>query len=424
MKAFRPLAPLLIAVTVLSACKKPIALEKTAPPAVTVTQAKERDVQLWHEYTGRIEAVESVEIRSRVSGHLEEIRFKDGDKVKKGDVLFVIDQRSFENQYQSALADLERVKASRDLARNEYERAEKVFKANAMSREDYEKRAASFAESNSSVATAEASLANAKLQLDFAKVESPIDGIAGRHLVSVGNLVAADNTALTTLVSADPVYAYFQISESRMLEYMKIFSAQGKPTDMEFPASIGLMNEKDFPHTGTVNYIDNRVDPATGTLLVRATVPNPDLQLVSGLFARIRIGSGQGGNRVVIPPRAVTNNQDRKVVYVVGDNQIVEERQVELGPIEDGDRVILSGLKPGETFIVDGLLYARPGAPVTPTPLAEPKPAESTAETSTADTPAPPPASTPAPVQVAEADAAKPATDAAATQPDATPSQP
>ncbi|HWL51174.1 MAG TPA: efflux RND transporter periplasmic adaptor subunit [Chthoniobacteraceae bacterium] len=412
-KAFRSLAPLLLAATALSACKKPIALEKPTPPAVTVTQAAERKVDLWHEYTGRIEAVESVEVRSRVSGHLEEIRFKDGDDVKKGDVLFVIDKRSFENQYQSALAELDRVKASRDLARTEAERAEKVFKANAMSREEYEKRAASFAEATSVVATAEATLANAKLQLDFAEITSPIDGIAGRHLVSVGNLVATDATPLTTLVSADPVYAYFKINESRLLEYMKHFATEGAPETWDFPVAVGLMNDTGFPHPGKVDYIDNQVDPATGTLLLRATVPNPKNSLVPGLFARIRIASGQGGMRVVIPPRAVTNNQDRKVVYVVGANQVVEERQVELGPIENGERVILSGLKPGETFIVDGLLYARPGAPVTPTPLAAPQsPAEQTAAA---------PSASPATAKVA--DATEPATGTAAPS-DAAPSTP
>ncbi len=361
---------LLAAVLTLPACKKATQVAEVRPPEVTVIKAQEREVNIWHEYTGRIEAVESVDIRARVSGHLEEIRFVDGDPVKKGDILFVVDRRAFQNQYQSAEAELARSKAAAVLAKSEADRAVELFQKNAISKEDYEKRVAGVEEANSNILAAEAKLANAKLDLDFTEVRSPIDGVAGRHLVSVGNLVTEDNTLLTNVVSIDPVYAYFQISESRLLGYMEHFSLKGiKVENLNIAVEVGLADGKEFPYKGVIDFLDTQVAAGTGTLLARAKIPNESRRLVPGLFARVRFPSGLGGQRVVVPPRAILNNQDRKVVYVVGANNIVEYREVELGPIEDGEQIIFEGLKAGETIVVDGLLYSRPGAPVAPKPL-------------------------------------------------------
>lgn len=343
------------------------------PPQVTVTRAEERDVKLWHEYTGRLDAMKTVEIRSRVSGYLEAVEFKDGATVKKGDLLCRIDQRTFENQLQSATAELAKAKATRDQAKAEFDRATKLIASKAIAQEEYDKRASTLAQTESAVEAAEASIAEAKLYIDFSEIRSPIDGIASRLLISVGNVVSADTTPLTTIISADPVYAYFQVDEGRMLAYHKRLSANGVDRNEDvagIPVALSLMDEKGFPHQGVIDFVDTRVNPATGTITARGTFPNPNGKLKPGLFSRIRVASGEGGKHVVIPPRAVTNNQDRKVVYVVGEDKVVQYREVELGPIENGEQVVFKGLAAGETIVVDGLLYARPGAPVNPKPLA------------------------------------------------------
>jgi len=400
MKRFlAPLAPALL--LGVAACHQKAPLQQIPPPEVTVTQAQEKDVKLWHEYTGRLDAVKSVDIRSRVTGHLEEIRFVDGADVKKDDILFVIDQRTFRNQVDNAEAELARAKAVRDNAKADADRATKAAAMKAMSLEEAERKTAAYAEAEANIQAAEAQLADAKLNLEFTEVRSPIDGAASRHLVSVGNIVTADNTQLTSVTSVNPIQAYFQIDEGRLLGYQKYFSKNTDidPATAKIPAALSLMNEKDFPYKGVIDFIDTTINPATSTLEARAIFPNPTGKLAPGMFARIRIASGQGGKHIVIPPRAVVTNQTYKLVYVLGKDNIVEARTVELGPIEDGNRVVFSGLKAGETIIVDGLLYARPGAPVDPRPLPPQAPEEEAAAQPTApkaeDTPAAPPSATP-----------------------------
>jgi len=388
------LAPALLLGVV--ACHQKAPLQEIPPPEVTVIKTEERDVKLWHEYTGRLQAVESVDVRSRVSGHLEEIRFTDGAEVKKDEILFVIDQRTFRNQVDNATAELARAKAARDNAKADFDRAAKALEIKAMSQEEHDRKAAAYAEAEANIAAAEAQLADAKLQLEFTEVRSPIDGVASRHLVSVGNIVAADNTQLTSVTSINPIQAYFQIDEGRLLGYQKYFSKNTDidPATAKIPAALSLMNEKDFPHQGVIDFIDTTINPATSTLETRAVFPNPSGKLAPGMFCRIRIASGQGGRHVVIPPRAVVTNQTYKLVYVVGKDNVVEARTVELGPIEDDQRVVFSGLKPGETIIVDGLLYARPGAPVAPKPLPTP-PGQEAPEAAPDSAASPSPAATP-----------------------------
>ncbi len=311
---------------------------------VDVALPVKKNIVEWDEYTGRFQAVEEVDVRARVTGYLEAIKFQDGQTVKKGDVLFVIDQRPFKY----ALA---RAEAQYALAKAQYERAVKLQKEKFISAEVIDQRF-------QDVQVAETRVQEAKLNLEFTEVKAPISGKISRDFVSVGNLIRMNDTVLTKVVSVDPIYFYFETSQNDLLKYIRLdragkrLSSEKKPT----PVLIKLPDEKDYLHQGEVDFLDNVIDSGTGTILARALVPNPDNVIYPGLFARVKlVGSGEY-EAILLPDKAINTDQARKFVYVVDNENKVNRVYVELGPLrESGFYIIRSGLKGDEKVIIHGI---------------------------------------------------------------------
>lgn len=336
------------------------------PPAVSVAKVVAREFQPWDEFTGRISAVETVDLRARVSGYIERVAFEEGREVQKGDLLFVIDQRRYRAAFDRAAADLERARSEAKLAASELQRAETLLAAKAISREEFDSRRAAHAQGDATVRAAAAAVAAAELDLQFTEVRSPIDGRAGRALVTVGNLAQADTTLLTTLVSLDPMYVDFDADEQTFLDYAAA-ARRGEHRTTSSPVRVGLANEAGYPHVGTVDFVDNQVDPHTGTIRARAVLPNPDHSLTPGLFARVQLAGGNRQAALLIDEKAVLTDQDRKYVYVLGPNHVAVRKDVVLGRQAGDLRVVDRGLEPGDTVIVHGVqkvFFA--GMPVTP----------------------------------------------------------
>ncbi len=336
------------------------AAQQGAPPAPTVTVAEvvERDITEWDEFTGRLEAVDTVEIRPRVSGFLAAVRFTEGAIVRRGDPLFLIDARPFEAEADRLRAELARANATVKRAGAELARAERLRAENAISDEEHGRRAAFAEESAAQVASVEAALRAAELNLDFTRVTSPLDGRVGRALVTEGNLVASgpgEATLLTTVVSLDPIYASFEADEQTALSYQK-----GQRIRM------ALGSEDDFPREGTMNFLDNQIDPATGTIRGRATFRNADRALTPGLFVRLQLPRRGTYRGVLIEDKAIGTDLDKRFVYVVTPAQTIDYRAVTLGPVVNGLRVVRSGLAPGDVVVVNGLQRVRPGVKVEP----------------------------------------------------------
>ena len=342
-------------------------------PEVLVSEVVPASVRVWDEFNGRIDAVDSVQLRPRVSGYLERIAFSEGQEVRKGQLLFVIDQRPYRAALASAEAELERTRAGAALARTQDQRARQLVAEHAVSREEADTRAGAMAQSAAQVRAAEAALAAARLNLDFTEVRAPVSGRAGRALLTVGNLAQADQSVLTTVVSQDPVYVYFDADEHSFLRHQQAANAanggKGRPVRM------GLASDEGFPHKGTLDFTDNQLNAGTGTVRMRARMPNPDRLLTPGLFARVQLQSGQseqgggGQQALLIDDKAVLTDQDRKYVYVVGEGNKAERRDLELGRMVDGRRVVQKGLAAGDRLVVGGLqrIYY-PGMPVSPKP--------------------------------------------------------
>ncbi|MGU7770398.1 efflux RND transporter periplasmic adaptor subunit [Burkholderia sp. MR1-5-21] len=349
----------------LSACSKGSA-QTGAPPPVEVSAAQVviRTVRQWDEFTGRIAATDAVEVRARVSGYLERIALKEGDEVKSGDLLFVIDRRPYKAAYDSAAAQLERARAAAQLASAQDQRARTLIAANAISREEFDTRHAGLAQADADVRAAEAALATAKLNLGFTEVRSPIAGRVSRAMLTVGNLVQADQSVLTSVVSQDPVYVYFQLDEQTYLRYAAL-ARKGQRPDLANPVRVGLANDTGFPYSGTVNFVNNQVDSATGTINLRAVVPNPDRAFTPGLYARVQLEGSAEFSAMLIDDKAIMTDQDRKYVYVVGPKHDALRKDVTLGGMADGLRIVQSGLAPNDRIIVAGLQKIFfPGAPV------------------------------------------------------------
>ncbi len=340
------------------------------PPEVSVAQVLNKQVREWDDFTGRVSAVETVELRPRVSGYVERVAFQEGQEVKKGDLLFVIDQRRYKAQFAQAQAELERTRAEARLAQTQDKRAQTLVEAKAISREEFETRRAATTQSNAAVRAAEAAVENAQLDLQFTQVRAPIDGRAGRALVTEGNLAQADATMLTTVVSQDPVYVYFESDEQSFLRYQEL-ARKGERAESKNPVRVGLASEQGYPHEGTVDFIDNQVDSTTGTIRARAVLRNPDRIFTPGLFARVQLeGSGQF-KAMLIDDKAVLTDQDRKYVYVLGPKNAAVRKDVVLGRVVDGLRVVSSGLMPTDQVIVHGVQKVFfPGMPVTPKTIA------------------------------------------------------
>jgi multidrug efflux system membrane fusion protein len=346
------------------------------PPAVSVARVVSREFQPWDEFTGRVAAVETVELRPRVSGYIERVAFEEGREVHKGDLLFVIDQRRYQAALDRAAAELERARSEARLATTEHERAQTLLNARAISQEEFEARRAAHAQGDAAVRAASAALEAAKLDLQYTEVRAPIDGRAGRAVVTVGNLAQADTTLLTTLVSLDPMHVYFDADEQTYLDYSAA-DRRGEHRTRSSPVRVGLANETGFPHPGTVDFVDNQVDPRTGTIRARAVVPNADRSLTPGLFARVQLAGGQRQAGLLIDEKAVLTDQDRKYVYVLGPGNVAVRKDVVLGRPVGDLRVVEQGLERNDVVIVHGVqkvFFA--GMPVAPQeiPMGDPAP--------------------------------------------------
>ncbi|WP_260498096.1 efflux RND transporter periplasmic adaptor subunit [Pseudomonas sp. MSSRFD41] len=337
-----------------------------APPAAQVSAAQVvvKPVRQWDEFSGRIAATDAVEVRARVSGYIERIAFKEGDEVKPGDLLYGIDPRPYKASYDNALAQLARARATAELARVQEQRAQVLVAVNAISREVFDTRRAAAAQGAADVRAAEAALASAQLDLGFTEVRSPIAGRVGRAMLTVGNLVQADQSVLTSVISQDPLYVYFQPDEQSYLRYMAL-ARSGQRSASANPVRIGLASDSSFPHAGVVDFVNNQVDSATGTITLRAVLANQQRLLFPGLYARVRLqGSGEF-NAMLIDDKAILTDQDRKYVYVVGAKNEALRKDVTLGGFADDLRIVQDGLAPEDKVIVAGLQKILfPGAPV------------------------------------------------------------
>ena len=344
--------------------------EPLAPPPaeVTVAEVLIRQVHDWTEFTGRLESVENVDVRPRVSGFVESAHVNEGARIKKGDLLFQIDARPFRAEVNRLSAELDRAIAQLDLARSNHDRAKRLFEQNATSKEQLDSIATGVATATANLASVDAALDAAQLDLEFTRVVSPIDGRVSRILITPGNLVDS-SSRLTTVVSDNPIYAYFDADEQTYLEYAGI----ARENDSQGPANkayIGLINEQGHPHEGRLDFIDNQVNPASGTIRGRAVLDNTDGHFTPGLFARIKLVSTDSREVGLIDDRAIGTDLDRKYVLVVDDTNTAQYRAVTVGRLVEGLRVITDGLLQGDVVIVNGLQRVRPGAPVAPTQVA------------------------------------------------------
>ena len=370
-----PLA-LLLLFPLLNGCnqsgEKPAA--SMPPPLVKTAQPLHREVMTWDEFPGRIEAMESVDVRARVDGYLDKVNFKAGERVKKGDLLFMIDPRPFKALLNHAQAELEQAKARLELAKNNLARAELMYKAKAISEEEHDARSKGLAEAAAAVQSAEANVYSARLNLDFTEVRAPLAGKVGRELITAGNLVkggGADATLLTFIVSTDPVYVYVDVDERSALKYRRLagqgcIANQANAPSGCMPAEMALVDESGFPHRGYIEYESPRLTASTGTLSLRGIFTNPDGLLSPGLFARLRVPGSEPFQAILLPDRAVATDLAQKFVWVVDADNKVERRPVVLGALIDGLRVIAEGLKPEESVVIEGIQKLKPGITVNP----------------------------------------------------------
>jgi multidrug efflux system membrane fusion protein len=345
--------------------------EAPLPPKVTVAAVVERPVTEWDEFTGRLEAVDTVAVRPRVSGFVSKKTFVEGAIVQKGDLLFQIDARPFEAEVARLRAERSRAEAVVERANSELQRAERLRVENAMAREEFDRRSAFARESTAEVAAVDAALAAAELNLEFTQVTAPISGRVGRAIITEGNLVSSgpgEATLLTTLVSIDPIHAHFDADESIFLKYVEL-ARQGRRQNARStkqPIEMELAGETGYQRKGELDFIDNRLDPSTGTIRGRALFRNPTGDLTPGLFVRLRLPGSSRYAGVLIQDRAVGTDLDKRFVFVVKADRTIEYRPVTLGPLVDGLRVVRRGLKADERIVVNGLQRVRPGAAVEP----------------------------------------------------------
>jgi RND family efflux transporter MFP subunit len=355
--------------TWLAGCNEaPPAPPPPKPPEVQVSVPVSREVIDYEEFTGRTEAVETVEVRARVTGYLEKVNFKEGMEVKKGDVLFEIDARPYEAERARAAAGLEQAQAHKDRLDRDYRRAVTLLPGGSMSKEDYDKAVGDRAEAVAAVGVSQAMLEVATLNLSFTKVRAPTSGRISRRLVDPGNMVKADETPLTTIVSLDPIYAYFDVDERTVLRIRRLVH-EGQMQSVSassLPVSMGLADEEGYPHKGTINFEDNKVDSGTGSLWLRGTFPNPERLLSPGLFVRVQLPVGRPHKAILVAEQALGRDQGQKFIYVVNSDKAVVYRPVKVGRLYDGLRVVSEGVAMGEQVVVNGLQRIRPGIKVDP----------------------------------------------------------
>jgi RND family efflux transporter MFP subunit len=373
---------LLVAVLTGIASLAPVASAQMGPggpPPVTVAKPVVRNIVEMDEYTGRFDAVGAVEVRARVNGYLESVHFQDGASVNQGDLLFTIDRRTYQAAYNQAQATLNTRQTEFDLAKLEFERYQRLTQTGAAAAATLDQRRQAFLSAQAGIAGARAAAETARLQLSFTEVRAPISGRISRKLVTEGNLVRENETLLTTIVQLDPVYFYFDIDERSYLSYQRIAkqggqSSSGGSNGRGLQVTVMLTDEKTFMHSGVLDFTDNRIDAATGTMRLRAVFQNKDQFLTPGLFGRIAVPGSPEYQAVMLPDEAILTDLDRRYVYVVGDGGAVLQRPVRVGSRTDNYRIIREGLKGDETVVINGLQRVRlGGGKVTPMPVELPQ---------------------------------------------------
>lgn len=333
------------------------------PPGVEVAASVKRPVQDSDEFSGRLEAPQSVDVRPRVTGYIQQVHFRDGQEVRQGDLLFTIDPQPYQAELARARAQLESARTQADLARSEEARARKLIDKKAISAQEYDQLTSGTRNAQANVQAAEAAVQAAQLNVGYTQIRAPIAGRVSRANVTAGNLVNVGDPVLTSIVSQDRVYAYFDAAEDAYLKYLR---PPGGPRGKPGAVLMGLADEQGYPHRGVLDFIDNRLNPQTGAMRARAVFDNAERRFTPGLFARIKLLGGASPPAVLVPERAVGTDQTKKFVLVVGRNNVAQFREVKLGRLVDGMRVIADGLAPGELVVVEGLQRVRPGLPVTP----------------------------------------------------------
>jgi multidrug efflux system membrane fusion protein len=333
---------------------------------VSIAEVIEQPINEWDEFTGRLEAPESVEIRPRVSGYVDRVAFDEGSLVKKGDLLFQIDPRPFEAEVKRLQAQLQQARANSTRTANEARRGDRLRQSNAISAELADARSSAAAAAQAHVAAIQAELENAQLNLSFTRITSPIDGRVSRAEITEGNLVGAGQSLLTSVVSTDKVYAYFDADERVFLKYIELARKAGSDARGASPVYLGLSSENGHPHEGQLDFLDNQVNPRTGTIRGRAVFDNRDGRFTPGLYARLKLVGSSTYAAALIKDEAVGTDLGKKFVLVLGDKNTVDYRAIELGPKLEGLRIVRSGLSKGEKIVVNGLQRAMPGATVDP----------------------------------------------------------
>jgi multidrug efflux system membrane fusion protein len=336
----------------------------SAVPQVTVAEVIHRPLREWQDFSGRLQAVNTVEIRPRVNGYVDRVAFEDGARVRKGQLLFQIDPRPYQAEVERLVAERSRTLSDLELAKANRARAERLIPAHAISRESYEQLVAAETSAHGALGSIDASLQEARLNREFTEVRAPIDGHVSRAVITAGNLVTSASL-LTTLVSDDPVYVYFDADEQTYLRYARAQHESGRSGGAA-AVYVGLVDEEGYPHPAKLDFIDNQVDAATGTIRARAALANPEGRYTPGLFARVRLVGGQDQDSVLIEDRAVGTDLSKKFVLTLTADNRIEYRLVELGPEIAGLRVVTRGLVPSDVIVVNGLQHVRPGQAVAP----------------------------------------------------------
>jgi len=368
---FLPIAAAALTVAFFKGRESEAAAPQPPPPTVTVAPVEQQEIIEWNEFTGRTEPVESVEVRPRVSGYIQEVRFQSGQMVKQGDVLFVIDPRWHQAEFDRREAEAQRAQVQLDNAKREADRTAQLLASKAISTEEGDARITRYQESKAALLAAQAARDSAKLDLEYTRVRAPIAGRVSRALLTEGNYVsgiAGAATLLTTLVSVDPVYVYADMDEESLLKFNALAKEQRLETNHagRIPVQLQLADETDYPHLGHIESFDNQLDPNTGSILLRAVFPNDDGRIVPGLFARIRVPLSARHAALMVDERAIGTDQAQKYVLTLTSSNTVAYQSVKLGPLIDGKRVVRSGLRAGEGIVVNGLQRVRSGMAVTP----------------------------------------------------------
>jgi RND family efflux transporter MFP subunit len=363
------LVSLILIVNALASCdSKPTSSSAPPPPTVTVSHPLQKSITEWDEYTGRFTALETVEIRARVSGFIHSVHFQEGQIVKKDDLLFVIDQRPYQIAVEQAKADIQRAQAKLDIASQDVQRATPLLQSQTLTEREFDTRKSVQRDAAGQLASAKAALKQAELNFEWTEVRAPIAGRISDKRVDAGNLITGGQTGATLLsviVSIDPIHFVFDGSEADFLHYLRLAAAGTRPSsrDAQNPVAVRLADETEYTHQGRMDFVDNAINPKTGTIRGRAIFDNKDGFLTPGFFGRLRLFGGTH-DALLIPDSAIASDQASKIVFTVAEDGAVGTKIVELGPIVEGLRVVRSGLQPSDRIVIDGLPRARPGQKV------------------------------------------------------------